>query len=265
MLGRGCSHDGRVRAPLQIAVAQPPCLAGALAANVQAHALTVLAARARLVVFPELSLTGYDLEAPAVDVDAPALAAVVTACDTMNTVALVGAPTSVGTGGAPTTDRTVDGRGRAIAILLIDAHGARVVYRKQHLGAEETEHFTPGPGPVVLDVDGWRVGLGVCRDTGVGDHVEALADSGIDLYVAGLVDHPDDVPVQRARAARIATTCRAYVGFASFAGPTADGYGETAGRSAIFGRDGAVIAETTALPGGIARARLTYSDTRFTT
>ena len=79
---------------------------------------------------------------------------------------------------------------------------------------------------------------------------------GIDLYVAGLVDHPDDVGVQRARAARIATTCRAYVGFASFAGPTAGGYDETAGRSAIFGRSGAVLAETSPLPGGIARALL---------
>ncbi|HEY5787542.1 MAG TPA: carbon-nitrogen hydrolase family protein [Microlunatus sp.] len=239
--------------PLQIAVAQPPCVTGALVANAEAHALTVLAARARLVVFPELSLTGYDLEASTVAVDDPALAAIVEACDTMNTIALVGAPTSDRTVGAPTSDRTV---GRAIAILLIDAQGARVVYRKQHLGSAESEHFTPGPRPVVLDLDGWRVGLGVCRDTGIGDHVKALADTGIDLYVAGLVDHPGDVGVQRERAARIATTCRAYVGFASFAGPTAGGYDETAGRSAVFARNGSVIAETSELPGGIVRALL---------
>ena len=69
--------DGRVLAPLQIAVAQPPCVTGALVANAEAHALTVLAARARLVVFPELSLTGYDLEAPTVALDDPALAPLV--------------------------------------------------------------------------------------------------------------------------------------------------------------------------------------------
>ena len=169
-------------------------------------------------MFPELSLTGYDLGASAVAVDDPALAAVVEACGTMNTIALVGAPTSDGTGS-----------GRAISVVVIDAAGARVVYRKQHLGSEEAEHFTPGPRPVVLDLDGWRIGLGVCRDTGVADHVKELANAGIDLYVAGLVDHPDDLGVQRERAATIATTCRAYVGFASFAGPTAGGYDETAG------------------------------------
>ncbi len=240
--------------PLQLAVAQPPCVTGALVANAEAHALTVLAARARLVVFPELSLTGYDLEAAAVEVADPALAAIVDACATMNTVALVGAPTDgrIGTvGGAGGT-----GGGRAIAMLQIDADGVRVVYRKEHLGPEEAEHFTPGAGPVVLELDGWRVGLGVCRDTGIDEHVTALADSGIDLYVAGLVDHPGDTDRQRERAARIATTCRAYVGFASFAGPTAGGYDETAGRSAVFGRRGSVLAETSQLPGGIARALL---------
>jgi predicted amidohydrolase len=120
-----------VPAPLQIAVAQPPCVTGALTANAEAHALTVLAARARLVVFPELSLTGYDLAAPAVAVDDPALAAIVDACETMNTVALVGTPVD-----APADDEAVRaaGGGRSIAILLVDAHGARVVYRKQHLG-----------------------------------------------------------------------------------------------------------------------------------
>lgn len=54
----------------------------------------------------------------------------------------------------------------------------------------------------------------------------------------------------------IATTCRAYVGFASFAGPMAGWYDETAGRSAIFGRSEAVLAETPRLPGDIARTLL---------
>lgn len=236
-------------APLQIAVAQPPCTTGSPAENAEAHALTVLAARSRLVVFPELSLSGYDLDAPTLAVDDPVLGPVVEACGTMNTVALLGAPTSAG-------DTAGDGVDRSISVVLVDAGGARVVYRKQHLGAEEREHFSPGPRPVVLDLDGWRVGLGVCRDTGVRDHVKELADAGIDLYVAGLVDRPSDLAVQRARAAAIASTCGAYVGFASFAGPTAGGYDETAGRSAVYRRDGTVLAETSALPGGIARALL---------
>jgi hypothetical protein len=27
----------------------------------------------------------------------------------------------------------------------------------------------------VFEVDGWRLGVGICRDTGIGEHVEAMA------------------------------------------------------------------------------------------
>ncbi len=52
-----------MRPPLTIAAAQPACVPGDLAATARAHADAVRAARARVVVFPELSLTGYELAA----------------------------------------------------------------------------------------------------------------------------------------------------------------------------------------------------------
>jgi hypothetical protein len=45
--------------PLIVAVAQPPCSGYDVAANALAHARAVRAAEARVVVFPEMSLTGY--------------------------------------------------------------------------------------------------------------------------------------------------------------------------------------------------------------
>ena len=54
-----------------------------------------------------------------------------------------------------------------IAVLAIDANGATVAYRKMWLGEEEAKRFTPGPEPAKLTVDGWRLGLAVCKDTGV--------------------------------------------------------------------------------------------------
>lgn len=50
------------------------------------------AAGARVVVFPELSLTGYELDAHAVAVDDIALAPLVEACAATDALALVGAP-----------------------------------------------------------------------------------------------------------------------------------------------------------------------------
>src|SRR3954465_11838180 len=60
-----------------IAAAQPRCTARDVAANARAHAEAVRAARAGGVVFPELSLTGYELDAAPVSPDDPALRPIV--------------------------------------------------------------------------------------------------------------------------------------------------------------------------------------------
>ena len=48
--------------------------------------------------------------------------------------------------------------------------GATVAYHKMWLGTAEADRFTPGSKPAVLEVDGWRLGLAVCKDTGVPRH-----------------------------------------------------------------------------------------------
>jgi predicted amidohydrolase len=233
-----------MRAPLIVAVAQPACVAGELTANVRAHVDAIVAAQARVVVFPELSLTGYELDAAAVDTGDPALAPLVAACAAAESVALVGAPV------------TGEENRLHVAVLRVDGDGIGIAYRKAFLGDAEARRFSPGAGPAVLEVDGWRVGLGVCKDTGVIEHVEATAALGVDLYVAGLVDRPHELPIQDARAEAIARSTGAPVAFASFAGPTGGGYDRTAGSSAIWSRDGAILARAGAAPGDVARVVL---------
>jgi predicted amidohydrolase len=52
-----------MREALAVAAAQPPCASYDVAGNAAHHAAAVRAAGARVVVFPELSLTGYELAA----------------------------------------------------------------------------------------------------------------------------------------------------------------------------------------------------------
>lgn len=79
---------------------------------------------------------------------------------------------------------------------------------------------------------------------------------GIDAYVAGAVDTPDDAAVQEERARRIGRDHGVPVVVASFAGPTGGGYDRTAGRSGIWAADGTVLARSGAGPGERARAVL---------
>jgi predicted amidohydrolase len=232
-----------MRAPLTVAAAQPRCEAGDVRTNALAHAEAIRSAGARLVLFPELSLTGYELDAEPVALDDPALVPIAEACRAAGSVALVGAP--------------VEQAGRSfIAALRVDPEGPAVAYRKSHPGGDELYRFSAGDGATTIDVDGWRVGLGICKDTGVAAHTACTAALGVDLYAAGLVHAREELDEQDARGVRIAAACRSYVVFASFAGPTGGGYDVTAGESTIWSPDGTVLARASSAAGDIARAEL---------
>src|SRR5450755_2292193 len=143
-----------------------------------------------------------------------------------------------------------------IAMLAVSPDGVAVLYRKQWIGGDEAARFSPGDEPAVTEVDGWRIGVGICRDTGIGAHVEQMAALDIDVYVAGLVHRADELSEQERRAVSIAGRCRAYVAFASFAGPAGGGYQQTAGSSAIWSPAGDVLAQAGTIPGDLVRATL---------
>ncbi|MFT4264753.1 MAG: carbon-nitrogen hydrolase family protein [Nocardioides sp.] len=228
---------------LAIAVAQPAITPHALHENAIAHAAAIAAASARVVVFPELSLSGYELDASPVALDDAALSVVVEACAEWNSVALVGAP--------------IEESGRlSIATVRIDSGGASVVYRKSWLHGDELLRFTPGTGPTTTQVDGWVIGLAICKDTGQSRHTAAMAALHVDVYAAGVVDVPADVVECRARAFVISRSLGAPVAMASFAGPTGGGFAETAGHSAIHAADGRLLVEADEMPGRVARAVL---------
>ena len=233
-----------MREPLRLAVAQPLCVPYDVGQNAAAHAAAVRAAGARVVVFPELSLTGYELEAPALTAQDPRLIPLTESCAETGSVALAGAPVP-GEAGRP-----------HIAMLAVDGAGITVIYRKLWLGPAEAERFGPGDKPAVLEVDGWRLGLAICKDVSVPQHQADTAAQGIDAYVAGTVMSADERALQDDRASRIAARLGTWVAIASFAGATGGGYTECAGCSGLWSPDGNAVAQAGEEPGEIAIARL---------
>jgi predicted amidohydrolase len=229
---------------LTVAAAQPPCVSYDVAANAIQHAAAVRSAGARVVVFPELSLTGYELDAAAVAVDDPRLRPIVEACAETGSVALVGAPVNG------------DGDQAHIAMLAVDGAGAAVAYRKMWLHGAESDHFSPGGEPAALEVDGWRLGLAICKDTGVPQHASETAALGVDAYVVGILEAVADAAVLDERARRVAADHGLWVVMASFAGSTGWGFDHAAGRSGIWTSDGVAIARAGPEPGALASATL---------
>jgi predicted amidohydrolase len=199
---------------------------------------------ARVVVFPELSLTGYELErAEVIATDDARLRPFADACTEAGVVALAGAP--VGGAGA-----------QHIGVLAVAADGVHVAYRKRWLGSTEAARFSPGADPGVLEVDGWRLGLAVCKDTGVEQHAADAARLGMDAYVAGVLESAEDGDVVEERAHRIATTHGVWVAVASFAGSTGGGYDDAAGGSGIWSPAGDAVVRAGRDPGAVVTATL---------
>ena len=226
--------------PIRIAAAQAQAVAGDIEANVATVAAMVReSARAgvRLVVFPEKFLSGYepdliraDPERCAVQPDDPRLAPVAEACRETGTVAVVGA--------------AFHDRGDLyVSALVVGASGELVTrYDKQNLFKAEREIYREGAAGCTLELDGWRLGLGICYDSGFPEHARAAALDGCHAYVVGALfsvgnGYHESRTWFPARA--LDNTC--YAVLANHIGTT--GGWNTCGASAIWGPDGRVHAE----------------------
>jgi predicted amidohydrolase len=218
-----------------VAVAQPKVVAYDVETNARTHADVIREARARLVVFPELSLTGYNLDAAAISLGDPRLAPIIAACADVGAVALAGAPIA-----------DPDGR-EFIATIRIDETGASVAYRKIHLHPPEDERFAAGDQHVVIPWGGWHLGLAICRDASLPEHAAAVAAAGATAYVASTVNEPTDPRDERMRDRALAHDIPVIASCS--AGPDGSLFG--CGGSGFWRTDGTLAAQASAHPGDV--------------
>ncbi|MFE5838044.1 carbon-nitrogen hydrolase family protein [Arthrobacter sp. NPDC056493] len=193
-------------APLTVSAIQYEALGGGIDANVPEHVRLIEDADshgARLVVFPELSLTGYDLpllrggdrrggdHSGGDQWVAPGdhrLDPIREICRRTGITAVVGAPLREG-----------DGTLR-LASLAVHPNGTEEAGFKTHLHGDEQALFEAGPGyeshaglvggpalelgrePLLLDVDGWKIALAICFDAAHPAHSGGAAAAGADVY-----------------------------------------------------------------------------------
>lgn len=169
-------------AGLRIAAAQSHSVSGDIEANVARHGIFIdaaVTAGVQLLVFPELSLTGYDLPgmgAAALSPSDERLAPLARRAASNNMTIVAGAPLR-NPNGLP-----------FIGAIAFHPDGSRTSYRKHFLYQGEEQFAAPGSAlSQVIDVRGVPVGLAICFDTSNQQHPHAAVMAGATLYAAGSV------------------------------------------------------------------------------
>jgi predicted amidohydrolase len=249
-----------------IAAAQTVPIRGDVEANVEQHLRLAHAAskeHAQVLVFPELSLTGYELDL-AEDLaflqDDPRLVPLVEVASACSTTLIVGAPVRMGSLlhiGAffVSPDRTVE------------------VYTKHHLGsfstsaspdgivppAEETV-FHPGSRNPLVRFGGNTAAVAVCADTSRPSHPQEAADRGARTYLASMFIVPSELGRETANLRAYAKRHSMTVVLANYGGPT--GGLASGGGSAIWSERGELLVQLEARGSGVAVATESHAGWR---
>jgi predicted amidohydrolase len=222
-------------APFRIAAAQIASLRGNMDANLAAHAAAMRAAAKHgvaVLVFPELSLTGYepDLAADlAITPQDRRLSPLAELAREHQIEAIVGAPLHSGSAKP------------ALGAIVFSPTGTTRTYWKMHLGGSEPNFFVPGDTPLTLEVNGHKAGLAICADSSQPSHPQACADLGANIYAAGVFLNAEWYATDVSRLAQYAASYKLLTVMANHASSV--GTYKSVGRSAIWAPGGKLLAQ----------------------
>lgn len=225
---------------MRIAAAQFTSVPADVSANVQLMAALTAEARlqgAELVVFPELALTGYELEAVAtrrelwVRADDPRLDAV----RSSGVACVVNCAAATADGGRP-----------AIETLVFGTDGELITtYRKQHLFEHEQGVFAAGRQDGRFELGGLRFSLATCFDNHFSTLLSRGAADGCQVHLASsLYGTGGGVKELATVYPGIARDFGLHVVVANHVGPAGPWTG--CGRSALWAPGGTLLAQADA-------------------
>lgn len=219
---------------LTVAAAQIGARPGDLGFNLDRHLQFCRVAAERgtnLIVFPELSLTGYELNLAAGCV-----------LDPMSRIFHPLRRMAADSGMDIVAGAPLRGRERVLHIgsITFRPNGSVLTYFKEYVHSSEEHVFTSGSGGEVIDVDGTRVALAVCRDATFAEHASRAAAAGARVYAASVMIDEAGYRRKSDLLRRWAIEHGMIVLMANYAGATG---GETsAGNSTIWTETGDIIA-----------------------
>jgi predicted amidohydrolase len=219
---------------LVIAAAQTISVPGDVSRNVAGHLRFATVASehgVRLLVFPELSLTGYEpalARLNAVGIQSALLDPLRRIAADAHMTLVVGAPV------------LGDSDELLIAAIVVHADGSVSIHPKEYLHPGEEAVFTAGSGGPVLPIEDATLALAIRADTTHPEHAASAAARGASIYAAGVLIAGSGYGPDTAQLTAYARKHRMAVLMANHGGET--GGWKPAGKSAIWSDEGRVVA-----------------------
>ena len=212
--------------PRALAAAQTVPVRGDVEANLAQHVRLVRVAaeeKAQVLVFPELSLTGYELDLAedlAFSQNDPRLGPLLDLASAHSMSLIVGAPVRI-------ESRLY------LGAFILSPDGTVDIYTKHHLGAfspddgpngvvppAEATVFHPGDRNPLVNFGGNAAAVAVCADTGRPSHPQNAADRGAKTYLASMFVIPAHLEKDTANLRTYAARHSMAVVFSNFGGPS---------------------------------------------
>jgi predicted amidohydrolase len=219
---------------MKLSVAQIKPVTGDIERNIVRHLEFVELAISHnidLIVFPELSLTGYEptlAQSLCIDFRDHRLDEFQALSDRGSIVIGVGVPTRVDTG-------------ITISLIFFLPQQSRQVYSKHYLHKDEEPFFVPGKNFDAISIGGDKVSFAICYEISIPEHTKVIRQTKAKFHIASVAKSLGGIDAAFTQLSETAKQFGIPVLMSNAIGPS-DG-GICAGRSSIWNSDGTVCCQ----------------------
>lgn len=164
---------------MKICVSQAKPIKGDIKSNIENHKRIIefaVAENVDLIVFPELSVTGYEPDLAkdlAIEPNDAILNDFQTVSDAENISIAVGMPTR-------------NEKGINISLIFFQPHQDRRVYSKKYLHSDEEHFFASGENFPILNFKDKKIAPVICYELFVPEHFAEASKNGAEIYLASV-------------------------------------------------------------------------------
>lgn len=227
---------------MKICIAQTRPVKGDVQQNMEDHLQIIKQAiglNANLIVFPELSITGYEPELAkklATDASNSMFDPFQVLADKNNVTIGIGMPT-----------QHIDGI--RISILMFQPSKERIVYSKQTLHSDELPYFVNGDTQVYLNIGKERIAFGICYETLQREHLLNAHNNGANIYIASVAKSKEGIKKAYAHFPVMAKELNIPILMANCVG-FCDNF-LSAGASAVWDSEGKLVSKLNSVDSGL--------------